>query len=66
MEPISILMVHDIKDIGKMTVSMVLEHKLGLMGANTREITNMDKKMEKESTYGKMEAVIVEVGEITK
>lgn len=52
--------------IGKMTNKVGLVRKLGLMATNTKENINMVRKMVREFTDGRMEAIIKEIGSITK
>lgn len=52
--------------IGKMTNKVGLVQKLGLMATNTKENINMVRKMGKEYIDGRMEAIIKEIGSITK
>jgi hypothetical protein len=62
MESTYITMELDMKVIGSTTISMDMVSKLGLMEVSIKETTNKVKKMVKENTCGKMEAITMEIG----
>ena len=66
MEFISIIMVPSTKDSGLMTISTEKELNHGLMEVGMMEITNKEKRMEKENILGKTEVTLLVNGKIIR
>jgi hypothetical protein len=62
----SILMGQNIRDNGSMIINMERELKHGLMEVVMRAFILKEKRMEKENTLGKTEAILLELGKIIK
>lgn len=66
MEFLYIIQEVDIKGIGKMIFNMDLELKLGQMGINIKANMLLERKMDRVIIFGKMGAIIKEIGLIIK
>ena len=66
LEFIIIIMEQNMKVNGQMIFNMEKVYKLGLMVVNIRDGITQEKKMVKESMFGKMEVIIVVIGQIIK
>ena len=54
-----------ILEIGKMTCNMVKELNLGLMALDMKETTEMEWRKAMDNIYGRMDLIMMEIGQIT-